>query len=299
MKGKVFNIQRYSVNDGEGIRTSVFLKGCPLDCWWCHNPESKKGIRELVYYSSKCIGCGECISSCANGAVSLIDGKLVLNKNLCRMELNCERCCPTGAIEVVGREMTVQEVLAEVEKDRIFFEESKGGVTFSGGEPLMQPEFLKELLSVAQKRGLHTAVDTSGYAPWDIILDIAQYTDLFLYDIKLMRDDLHYKYTGVSNSIILDNLKKLAKIHNNIQVRVPLIPGINNDEQSITELCEFLQTEGIKKVSLLPYHSTGTDKYSRLGETYRLYGLAALSDIELQRALAMAKSFGLDAKIGG
>ena len=203
-KGIIFKIQKYSIHDGPGIRTAVFLKGCPLDCWWCHNPEGKKLMPEPIYHKEKCIKCGR-----------------------------CDDICPTGARETIGREMTVGQVIKEVEKDFAFYEQSGGGVTFTGGEPFIQFDFLYALISECREKGIHTAIETCGHTSWENLREASKYTDLFLYDLKLIDGEKHRRYTGVSNKLILENLREIAAIHSNICVRIPLIPGINDDEENI------------------------------------------------------------------
>ena len=210
--GTIFNIQRYSIHDGPGIRTTVFLKGCPLSCWWCHNPESQKYGVQLVLWKERCIGCGGCNSVCPEGAISGGGFPPVIDSEKCSGCGLCAEECPAVALEMVGKTVSSDYVMKEIEKDLIFYDQSGGGVTFSGGEPLMQPEFLAELLEKCKARDIHTAVDTCGYANWEV-LSIAGLTDLFLYDIKHMDDLVHTRTVGVSNRIILENLAKLARVH--------------------------------------------------------------------------------------
>jgi len=223
--GTVLNIQKYSIYDGPGIRTSVFLKGCVLACWWCHNPESLALKPAIVFWKNRCIGCGDCVKSCSKEAIMFIDQALRKDEEKCSLCGACIDACPTGAMEKIGKSMTKADVMKEIEKDRVFYEESGGGVTFSGGEALTQIDFLDSLLEACNSQGIHTALDTSGYAPWQSIARIKDKVDLFLYDIKLMDEGKHSKYTGVSNQLIVENLKKLAANNRKIWIRVPVTEG--------------------------------------------------------------------------
>ena len=297
--GRVFNIQRFSTHDGPGIRTTVFFKGCPLYCWWCHNPESKQVQPGIVYDGEKCLRCGLCAKACPEGAISFETGSPILDSDLCLLCGCCSKRCPAEALEQVGEEMSVAEVLAEIEKDRVFYDESGGGVTFSGGEPLLQTEFLYELLYSCRERGIHTAVDTSGNAPWPAIAKISEVTNVFLYDIKHMDSAQHEKLTGVSNHLILDNLRSLSRIHRDILLRVPIIPGINDDSQNLLQMGHLAVKLGILRMHILPYHSIGKDKYTRLGETYRLSELLEPSAERMQQIAEDLGDLGLKVIIGG
>jgi pyruvate formate lyase activating enzyme len=268
--GVIFNIQRYSLHDGPGIRTTVFLKGCPLKCWWCHNPEGIDYRQELMINHKKCLACESCVNICPNLAIVLNESVITIALDRCNLCLQCIEVCPETAIELVGLNMTTQEVVEEVQKDRIFYDESGGGVTLSGGEPLMQPDFLLSLLQALKRAGIHTAVETSGYAGWNLLKRVAEWTDLFLFDLKLMDKQKSEETTGTSNEIILANLRKLVQMHHKVLIRIPVIPTVNDDGQSIRLFGEYLQMLGIKNVSLLPYHKTGTDKYKKIGQDYKL-----------------------------
>ena len=297
--GIIFNIQRYSIHDGPGIRTTVFLKGCPLNCWWCQNPESQLSGQEMVFWEDRCIGCGVCSLNCPSGAIQMENKKPVTDKNKCNLCGECSRICPTQAREMIGEKLTAEEIIKEVEKDLVFYEESGGGVTFSGGEPLEQPELLESLLICCQKKKIHTAVDTSGYISWEILNKIHSKVNLFLYDLKIMNSERHKKYTGVSNELILENLKKLSSVHNNIFVRFPVIPGINDDYQNIKEMGEFLSSLKVTQVNLLPYHYIGVDKYKRLGKTYKLVTTQPPSEEKLSEVSAILRKFNLKVKLRG
>ena len=290
--GIVFNIMKYSVHDGPGIRTTVFLKGCPLTCWWCHNPESQGGAPELMVWDSKCIGCGDCQQAC--------EWEAIADASRCTACGKCADCCHSGAREMVGKQFTVTEVMREIEKDIIFYDESGGGVTFSGGEPLMQPEFLISILQACQKKSIHTAIDTTGFASTETLLRISKLTDLFLYDLKLMDDALHKQYTGVSNVLILNNLRELSLNHHAIRIRFPLIPGINDELANIEKLGEFVASlRGVTQVHVIPYQQMGVCKYRRLQKEYRLQTMMLLDQEKTAAVAHKLKQYGLTIKIGG
>jgi pyruvate formate lyase activating enzyme len=298
-EGTIFNIQRYSIHDGPGIRTTVFLKGCPVHCWWCHNPESQGYGPQLILREDRCIGCGACMDICANNAVTLKNSLPYTDRDRCSCCGACARACPTCAREIIGETVSVEHVTGEIEKDIIFYDQSGGGATFSGGEPLAQPAFLRKLLKACRDRDIHTAVDTSGYANWEVIHSVAGSTELFLYDIKHLDDTMHTKTVGVSNRVILDNLQKLARIHGNIIIRMPLVPGINDDDENIVSTAQFISSVNIKEVNILPYHKTGMDKYGRLGREYRLTDTLEPSKELIDRIEGMFQKYGLNVKIGG
>lgn len=299
-KSMVFNIEKYAIHDGPGIRTTVFLKGCPLRCWWCHNPEGQSPEPELIFRESRCIGCGECVENCTSKALSLLSERAALNRETCNACGNCAQICPTEALSIVGREMSVDETIQEIEKDSVFYDESEGGVTFSGGEPLLQPDFLDAVLHACNERKIHTTVDTSGYTSQKVIDRILDKVDLFLYDIKIMDDVNHRKYTGVSNKIILQNLERLAKNGSNIMISLPIIPNINDDEDQILTTAEFISSlQSVEQISLLPYHRTGVDKYKNLGRPYRLNGTRPPSSQKMRMIREKLEAVGLKVKTGG
>lgn len=298
-QGVVFNIQKYSIHDGPGIRTTVFLKGCPLKCWWCHNPESQKIEGQLMFLANKCIVCRDCEKVCPTGAISFSNKGFNYDSSKCKLCEKCSEACPSEALEFAGKKLSQEDVIKEIEKDKIFYEESGGGVTFSGGEPLVQIDFLDNLLKLAKGKGLHTAIDTCGYSLWENIDRIKDKVDLFLYDIKHMDDEKHKKYTGVSNKLILDNLMKLAKEGKKIWVRIPIIPGINDDDINIEKTCKFISSLNLKDVFLLPYHNIAIDKYKRLDMKYKISDIENPDNEVMETMAQKFRGYGLNVKIGG
>ena len=299
MNGLIFNSQKFSLHDGPGIRTTVFFKGCPLDCWWCHNIESQGSGREPMFRSDLCGGCGACVAACPQRAIRLGAGVAVTDPAAC---LSCGRCavfCPANGRSICGREMSVEEVVAEVLKDRVFYEQSGGGVTFSGGEPLVQIDFLAEVLAACRAQGLHTAVDTSGAVPWTHFERILPTTDLFLYDLKLMDDAAHRWYTGVSNRQILENLVRLSAATDRLWVRMPVIPAVNDDEGNVRRTIAFLQTIRFRRIHLLPYHELGRRKAAQLGRTYRLKGARAPDNERMEALRREFAAAGFETGVGG
>ncbi len=264
--GVVFNIQRCSLHDGPGIRTTVFLKGCPLKCFWCQNPESQTGGPEVLLDTRKCTLCGACQRACRAGAVRLDGGggKLVFNRSDCRGCGSCVPVCPNEARSISGKEMTVEEVMQEVLKDLKFYKKSGGGVTLSGGEPLAQPRFIREILKRCKEEGLHTTLDTCGYARWSSTKGVLEYVDLVLFDIKHPDAAKHAEATGHDNRLILENAKRIAKLKP-MRVRVPLIPGFNDSAETVGEIIRFAKDElGCPDIDLLPYNRLGEIKYDFL-----------------------------------
>jgi len=269
MNGLIFDIQRFCLHDGPGIRTTVFMKGCPLRCLWCHNPESRSSDVQLAFYSTKCIACGSCASVCVNRGI--LAGDQRIDRTACRVCGECVRVCPPEALQLIGRGVSAAEVLEEVMRDQPFYETSGGGATLSGGEPLHQFEFCMSLLSAFKDAGLHTAVETSGFAPWSRLERVAELTDLFLYDLKVIDPDKHKRFCGVDNSLILENASALAGRGANVIFRTPVIPGCNDSDDDIRALGEFvLSLPGSQPIELMPYHAIGSGKYRALGMDYPL-----------------------------
>lgn len=296
----IFDVRRFSVNDGPGIRTTVFLKGCPLKCVWCHNPEGLEREPELFWDERRCLGSTHrCTVVCPKNALTGGAGSWKLDGRRCDSCGECERRCPTGAFQIIGSRMTVDGLVDLILRDRVFYENSGGGVTFSGGEPFIQPEFLAEMLSRCKKECLHTAVDTSGCAPWEIIEPLLADIDLFLYDLKLMDDAEHRKFTGVSNGMALENLKKIVRAEKAVQVRIPLIPGITDGDRNIFSIAEFLEAiPALRQVSLLNYHKGGVQKYRRKAMAYAMSGAEPLTDDGVGRIKAIFEKRGFRVSVG-
>jgi pyruvate formate lyase activating enzyme len=286
--GLVFNVQRFSLHDGPGVRSTVFMKGCPLSCAWCHNPESQSADPEYIRMRHLCMSCGRCTE------VEL-DNPVVTGRNDDDVE-----ACPTGALQAVGEPVESAALVETLMRDRIFYDESGGGVTFSGGEPLMQAAFVTEALGLLQARGVHTALDTCGFGRWPALRDAAARANLVLYDLKLMDETRHEAVTGVSNAGILQNLKALAQVHPAIWIRVPVIPGINDDEANVDATAAFVQSlPGIRQVDLLPYHPTGEAKFARVGMDYALHGTPSPTPGRLESLAGRFRARGLNTTIGG
>jgi pyruvate formate lyase activating enzyme len=298
--GDIFDIKKYAIHDGPGIRTTVFFKGCPLSCPWCHNPEGIEKKSQRFFRSRLCIGCRECETTCPENAISGTEEALLWDASLCVFCETCARRCPSEAVTFIGKTMSVDEVIAEIVKDTLFYDESGGGVTFSGGEPLMQPEFLLELLQETGKLDLHRTVDTSGYADLKTLLRVAEHTDLFLYDLKHMDPKKHRALTGVSNEKIIHNLKQLNQFGVDIIIRFPVIPGKNCDDENIAQTGNFAASlSHVKKVTLLPYHSAGANKYKHLGLNYAFRNTNPISDDQLNAIVRRLKTHDLQVQIGG
>jgi pyruvate formate lyase activating enzyme len=266
--GRVFNIQRCSVHDGPGIRTTVFLKGCPLSCSWCHNPEGIDETPVMMISADRCLTCGACEEACPVGEGGAVPAGVPWDRNRCTSCGSCVEACPADARELVGRDLDVGEVVDMLEKDRVFFDASGGGVTFSGGEPLAQPEFLRGCLRECRRRGLHTTVDTCGLVPRETLLEVAELADLVLYDLKHMDPGRHRAQTGAGNRIILDNLCALSESGEEVWVRIPLIPGFNDDPANIEATGAFLESlPRPHRVFVLPYHDIADGKRARMGQS--------------------------------
>ncbi len=268
----IFNIQKFCINDGPGIRTTVFFKGCPLDCAWCHNPESKIVTQELMYDAKKCIGCGKCMSVCPMGCHSINEeGMHEPDRKNCVVCGKCAEVCYAEALEMAGYEKTVDEVIAEVMKDEIFYQNSGGGLTVSGGEPMAQFGFVYELLKAAKGRGLHVCMETCGFSSEENYRKIAEYVDIFLFDYKLTDPDEHEKYTGQKNELILSNLRMLDSIGAKIVLRCPIIPGINDNDAHFGAIAALAnELDNVLEINVEPYHPLGSGKAAMLGKEYKI-----------------------------
>ena len=295
----IINIQKYSIHDGPGIRTTVFFKGCPLNCLWCHNPESQDPSPEIMFFEERCSGCGSCVKVCTSKAIKFIEGSPVIDKCKCNLCGKCSDFCLSNARELVGKNITVKNLMSEIIKDEVFYEESNGGVTFSGGEPLMYADYLVNVLKFCKDKNIHTTIDTSGYATFEQFEKIIDKVDLILFDIKHMNNEKHLKYTGVSNTVILENLKVLSERGSNIYIRMPIIAGINDDDENIDTAVDFLSKLNIIQVNLLPYHKMGMDKYRRLNMQYKLSGEETPTEEAMNQIAEKFKKAGIKIKIGG
>lgn len=264
--GNIFQIQRWSVNDGEGVRSTVFFKGCPLRCKWCANPESWHSQPEILYFREQCSGCGGCAQVCSTGAVTMDNGRINFDRTRCSGCSQCCEVCPTEARKRIGAVVTVEDILAVIKRDAVFYRESGGGVTFSGGEPFAQPEFLRQLVIACTRLGLDTAVETSGYFIWEQVKDILERLNCVFVDIKHMDDEIHREMTGVGNQRILTNIARISRVAAKTIVRVPLIEEVNANEGNIREMCSYLRDNTrVAGVEILPYHNYGQAKYTAVG----------------------------------
>lgn len=292
MKAKIFEIKRFAVHDGDGIRTTVFLKGCSLKCVWCHNPEGIGFKEQLAYYEDKCIGCGVCCGVCDTGAHIMKDGMRIFNREKC---VGCGKCadeCLGNALNFYGKEMSVDEVFEIIMEDREFYENSRGGATLSGGECLMQADFCAELLKKLKSSGVNTAVDTCGFVPRKSLDKVIPYTDVFLYDFKAFDEDVHIKCTGYSNIIILENLKYIDSMDKKIEIRIPYVPDFNSDQ--IEKIGEFLGgLKNVTKVRVLPYHNFAGSKYKSLDMENTLPGTLPTSE-EIKKAEEILRKYNLN-----
>ncbi|AYO29981.1 glycyl-radical enzyme activating protein [Biomaibacter acetigenes] len=300
-EGIIFDIQRYSIHDGPGIRTVVFLKGCPLRCLWCCNPESQLTNPQLSFIQSKCIGCLECIKICPNKAIRFDKEKgFLIDYKLCDMCGRCSDVCYPGARVIIGKKMSVDEVIAEVIKDKSFYNRSNGGVTLSGGEVLLQWGFAKEILKKCKELNINTAIETCGYCKWEYFTEVLEYVDLVLYDLKHLDSAEHKRLTGVDNQLILENAAKVVKKGKEMIIRVPLIPSLNDSKDNIMMLVDFVSTlEKVKEIDLLPYHQLGVSKYNQIGQTYKLNEINPPSKEKINDIKRYIENRGFLVKVGG
>ena len=298
-KGIVFDIKGFAVHDGPGIRTTVFLKGCPLRCDWCHNPESQSGKPVLAQFARNCICCGRCLLRCPNGALSQGETQIFIDRALCVGCGTCAQTCYAEALVLRGKVMTVEEVMAEVRKGKPFYDNSGGGMTISGGEPLQQAEFALALLKAAKAEGIHTCLDTSGYAPWTTLEQMLPYVDVVLYDLKGVSPALHRARTGRPNSLIMQNLQALTSDGVVVKVRMPMVPGYNDDEAAVRDIAAFLASlKHVPPVEMLPYHRLGESKYEALGIEGGLH-LDPPERSSIEALAALVREAGVECQVGG
>ncbi|MEM2015349.1 MAG: glycyl-radical enzyme activating protein [Candidatus Methanomethylicia archaeon] len=301
LKGMIFDIKRFEIHDGPGIRTTVFLKGCPLRCWWCHNPEGISPTKEVMYFEYKCIHCRTCEKLCPRNAIKIVDLQHVIMRENCDGCGICAENCPSGALRTVGMEITAEELVKEIEKDVKLYDISNGGVTFSGGEPLYQPEFLLETLKKCMEKGINTALDTSGYAQKKVFEKVIPYLNVFLYDIKIINEEDSYRYIGATSKPMLENLRLLIEMNRgkDVILRFPVIPNITDTKENIKEIMKLIETlKGIEEIDLLPFHDV-KEKYIRLGKEYKMMSSEPPSPQKLKLLKEMFEEKGLKVKIGG
>jgi pyruvate formate lyase activating enzyme len=303
LQGLIFDIRKYTLHDGPGVRTTVFFKGCPLSCLWCCNPESQASRPELVWVAERCLGCDLCLAECPAGALKTADaGAKAVDRERCERCGRCAERCPGEALNLIGRWVTVGEVLAEVMRDALYFESSGGGLTLSGGEPLAQPDFAAELLRryKHEEKGESTAVETCGHVAWPVFERIAAEVDLFLFDIKHMDPAAHRRLTGRDNRLILENARRLAQAGRALVIRLPLIAGINDPRENLEATADFARSlPGVTRIDLLPYHRLGEPKYRRLEREYALGKLPSLPEERVAQVRRILERRGLEVRIGG
>ncbi len=305
--GVIFDIKRFAIHDGPGIRTTVFLKGCPMACPWCQNPEGIGHQPEHAWRADRCSACGACVEACPNSALEMRNGRPVTDVERCVLCGRCVDACPTGAREIIGRRVSVGEVLAEIEKDRVFFETSGGGATFSGGEPLFQPEFLAELLAECRRRDIAVAVDTTCHAPWEVIEPLIPLVDLWLCDVKHADPAVHKRLTGVDNTQLLANLHRLAEAGVPMRIRMPIVPGMNDDAANLEATGRMLaDLPAVADVDVLAYNVGGLAKARRLGRTLAATpvpdgsgGPEEPTGGHVAECAERLRAFGLNVTIGG
>lgn len=298
MEGVLFNIQRYSLHDGPGIRTIPFFKGCPLSCKWCSNPESQRPTPELIFKKSDCIRCGKCIEACKQQALS-VSNAFFIDRERCIQCGECTQVCPTQALEMKGKRMTVADVMRELQKEENLYRRSGGGITLSGGEPLAQPAFARELLKACKEKGWHTAMETTGFTTPEVIADVFPYVDLALTDIKAINPAIHLANTGIENSQILENLLRISFLTKTI-VRIPVIPGVNDNPEEIQNIAEFARLmSNVDTLHLLPYHSFGENKYGLLGRIYPMGEADSIAESKMELLKREVESSGFHCHIGG
>ncbi len=299
--GLIFDIKKYAINDGPGIRLTVFFKGCNLSCKWCHNPESMSPKVQKMYNASKCIGALSCIANCPNNALVMTSEGIVTDFNSCNLCGKCAEVCPTKAFEMLGSSILISDLMKEIDNEAVFFDQSGGGVTFSGGEPLMHSEYLLEALKACGERMYHRVVDTTAFSSQEILLEVAKHTELFLIDLKVMKAEKHKAFTGVSNEKIVSNITELAKMDCEIIFRIPLIEGVNTSIENIQKTADFMNSlEGNRNViNLLPYHNIAENKHVKLGHLTHFEVFETPSDDKIKEIMLLFKNYGITATVGG
>ena len=296
--GVVFDTQRFSVHDGPGIRTTVFLKGCPLRCLWCHNPESQRIRPELSFERELCILCGNCVEVCPEGAQAAGEGKRLINRELCISCGACVESCYTNALVLKGTTMTAQDVLEEVMRDELLYKKSGGGLTLSGGEPVMQPAFAEDILKGAKSHGIHTAIETCGTVRREILEEILEATDLVIYDLKHMDTKAHERLTGMGNERVLANLERLAALDKETLIRIPLIPGCNDDDDNLRATADSIKRLGIAEVEIIPYHDFASAKYELIDLEYDLKNIKPYTSEQLAPRKRVIEECGVTVRVG-
>lgn len=299
--GLIFDIKKYAINDGPGIRLTVFFKGCNLSCKWCHNPESMSPKVQKMYNASKCIGALSCISNCPNNALVMTSEGIVTDFNTCNLCGKCAEVCPTKAFEMLGSSILISGLMKEIDNEAVFFDQSGGGVTFSGGEPLMHANYLLAALKACGERTYHRVVDTTALSSMETLLEVAKHTELFLIDLKVMDAEKHKAFTGVSNKKILSNITELAKTNCEIIFRIPLIEGVNTSEENILKTADFMNSlEGNRNViNLLPYHNIAENKHTKLGHSTHFEVFETPSEAKIKELILLFKNKGITATVGG
>ena len=301
LKGLVYNLERFAIHDGPGIRTLVYMKGCPLKCLWCSSPQTQKNAPEILHNDMNCRKCRLCVQICKANAITFSEEEgPIINRKLCLSDGLCVEACPNQARELAGNFMTSEELYNEVDKDSPFYRRSNGGVTVGGGEPTLQHKFVKEFLKKCKKTYMHTAIETCGYVKWEYLEGLLEYLDLVYMDIKHMDDAVHKEITGVSNKIILENIRRVSAVRPLI-VRIPVVPGCNDSDENISATARFAGELGknLIRIDLLPYHKFGTQTYDKLGRMYKLKDVESPSDERMQQLKEIVESCGVQAQIGG
>ncbi len=297
--GRIFDIQRYCIHDGPGIRTMVFFKGCSLNCPWCSNPESINKRKEIIFHQNNCQRCGNCINSCTKGALTFCNDDIILNRELCDNCYECIKNCPTAALRIIGDDLTLEKVIEIINKDDVFYRRSFGGVTFSGGEATLQHQFLLDLINELKDRGIHTAIETCGYGKWENLVKLFRKIDVIYFDIKIIDSSRHKQVIGVPNTIILNNAKRtIEEFYEKVTFRIPIIPGYTDNRSNLQGIARYLKKCSFKKtIELVPYHRYGENKYLALNRDYLLRGVLPPSIIRLKEIKEIIEKEGIKTKI--